>query len=270
MQGLVDRGRGPAVLLVHGQPGLGSDWDLVRERIEDDHRVLSVDRPGYGASGQAAVSMTRNAEMLAGLLTSRRTGPATIVGHSYGGGIALLLAARHPKQVRAVVLVSSIGCSDSVTAFDKVLATPGVGDALAAAGLFALGYLLPQLRRHASRFPGDSARWVTTSLPDHRYAAMIGGIGGATWRAFQVEQRALVDEVAGLSDAVRSIAVPAAVVTGTWDVVVPPSEAARLAAGIKGAGLVLVARTGHFVPRDAPGAVAGAIRHVEAKASTVS
>ena len=53
---------------------------------------------------------------------------------------------------------------------------------------------------------------------------------------------------------------------GTWDLVVPPSVSASIAASIPGSELVSVARTGHFVPRDAPDVVASAVRSVESRA----
>ena len=58
---VVDRGRGHPVLFVQGQPGLGSDWDQVAARLTD-HRLLIVDRPGYGRSGEETLSIEGNAE----------------------------------------------------------------------------------------------------------------------------------------------------------------------------------------------------------------
>ena len=63
---VVDRGRGDPVLLVHGQPGLGSDWDKVAAQLTD-HRLLIVDRPGFGRSGEKTRSIEGNAEVLGDL-----------------------------------------------------------------------------------------------------------------------------------------------------------------------------------------------------------
>ncbi|HZU78794.1 MAG TPA: alpha/beta hydrolase, partial [Acidimicrobiales bacterium] len=95
-----DAGTGAPVLLVHGQPGLGTDWELVVEDLLGDHRVLTPDRPGYGRSQQAPVSMRENADLLADMLAARAAAPAVVVGHSYGGGIAILMAAHRPEVVR--------------------------------------------------------------------------------------------------------------------------------------------------------------------------
>lgn len=94
---VVDRGRGHPVLFVHGQPGLGSDWDPVAEKL-GDHRLLIVDRPGYGRSGGETLSIAGNAELLAELVVGRDAVPVTVVGHSYGGGVAIELARRVPSS----------------------------------------------------------------------------------------------------------------------------------------------------------------------------
>ena len=135
---VLDIGRGDPVLFVHGQPGLGSDWDPVAAELTD-HRLLIVDRPGYGRSGDETLSIEGNAEVLGDIVAERDAAPVTVVGHSYGGGVAIVLAARRPELVSGLVLVGSVGRAASLNMLDRLLATPLVGDALSAAGLFAFG-----------------------------------------------------------------------------------------------------------------------------------
>ena len=260
-----DRGRGHPVLLVHGQPGLGSDWEQVAARLRD-HRLLIVDRPGYGRSGDRTTTLEGNAEILAALLEERGAAPATVVGHSYGGGVAILLAAHRPELVAGLVLVGSVGRAASLTVADRAMAVPVLGDAITAAGLFAVGRVLPRLRAAtgAHRYPGLD--WLRASLPDDTYEGVSAEKGRKVWHSFVAEQRTLLDEIAGIEAALGSIRAPTAVLSGAWDLVVPPVVAASIAAAVPGAELVSVARTGHFVPRDAPATVAAAVRAVEARA----
>jgi pimeloyl-ACP methyl ester carboxylesterase len=262
---VVDEGRGHPVLFVHGQPGLAGDWDGVVDHLAGDRRILAPDRPGYGRSGGDATTMAANAAALADLLIERGAAPATVVGHSYGGGIAVLLAARRPDLVSGLVLVSSVGRADSIGVVDHALALPWVGDALTAAGLLAFGRVLPRLRGLAAHVPGRQLAWIEASLPDQRYVEVASRFGRQIWRSFVFEQRTLMREIDDVEASLEILRVPTVVVTGTWDVVVPPSVAASMARTIAGAELVTVARSGHFIPRDQPRVVADAVRRVEAK-----
>jgi pimeloyl-ACP methyl ester carboxylesterase len=262
---VIDSGRGPSVLFVHGQPGLAGDWDQVRLPLAPDHRTLTVDRPGYGATGGPPLTMAANAELLADLLVERGAVPATVVGHSYGGGIAILMAARHPELVSGLVLVGSVGRADSLNMVDHLLALPWAGEAITAAGLVTLGRFLPRLRDLASHVPGRRLDWLEASLPDRHYVEVAARFGRHIRRSFVFEQRTLIHEIGAIEEALPEIAVPTVVITGTWDVVVPASVAATVAAAIAGSELITVARTGHFVPRDAPGVVERAVRAVEAR-----
>jgi pimeloyl-ACP methyl ester carboxylesterase len=263
---VTDQGEGPPVLFVHGQPGLGHDFSGVAALVSGDHRVVLPDRPGYGGSATAAVSMVENAEILADLLRRLGTGPATVVAHSYGGGVALLLAHRHAELVSGLVLVGSIGRADSVGAFDRVLALPGVGELMTVAGLVTLGRLLPRIRRLAERAPGEVGSWFASAMPDEGFMEVALSQGYLVWRSVVAEQRFLLREIALVEEAIDRVVVPTVVITGTRDVVVAPRTAAVIAASIAGAELVAVAHTGHFVPRDAPRVVAAAVRRVEGRA----
>ena len=266
---VTDRGRGTPVLLVHGQPGLGRDWDLVAERLPS-HRLVVPDRPGYGRSKGEAIGIEDSAELMAQVLVERDAAPAVVVGHSYGGGIAILLAARHAALVSGLVLVGSIGRADSVNGLDRVLALPLVGEAFSAAGLFTLGHVLPRVRRVAETRDHPTFAWLRASLPDTRYVDVASRLGRRVWRSFVAEQRTLLREIGTVEEALPDVRTPTVVVSGSWDLVVAPSVSASIAAAIGGAELVTVAGVGHFVPRDAPEVVASAVRRVEARASTPS
>jgi pimeloyl-ACP methyl ester carboxylesterase len=264
-RGLVDVGTGSPVLLVHGQPGVGKDWDVVVQRARHGHRLLVPDRPGYGDGPDAAQSMASNAQWLADLLVEHQAAPATVVGHSYGGGIALLLAASHPELVSGLVLVGSVGVGAALGVVDRVLTVPLVGEGVSAVGLAAMGRVLPPLRPLAADLPGRAGKWLAAALPDAAHAsADLGRPGGQgrVRRSFVVEQRALVDEIADVEASAETLAVPTVVIVGEWDVVVPPAVGRRLAATIAGAELVAVPEVGHFLPRDRADVVVDAIRTV--------
>ena len=255
----IDRGTGPSVLLLHGQPGTGSSWDPVTDLLAPRFRVLAPDRAGYGDTAGEARGLSENADLAAGLLDALGAGPATVVAHSWSGGVAVLLAVRRPDLVRSLVLVGAACTPDSLDGIDRLLAMPVVGDALTVAGLLALGEVLPRIRRRSHRIPGRYRERLRSALPDQ---GVLGGERGALGRhrrTFLVEQRALLAELPDVTAALGRVRVPTVVVAGEWDLVVRPSSGRTLAAAIDGAESIELARSGHFVARDAPVALAGLV-----------
>ena len=101
---------GRKVLFIHGTPGAASDWTaLLRTTPQGQHR-LAVDRPGFGQSGPGApvVGLSEQAHAIASLVRNGNR-PAVVVGSSYGGPVALQLAADHPDLVSGVLLVGAAG-----------------------------------------------------------------------------------------------------------------------------------------------------------------
>jgi pimeloyl-ACP methyl ester carboxylesterase len=248
----VDRGSGPMVLLLHGQPGSASSWDPVSDRLADRFRVLAPDRPGYGATECEARSIADNADLAAALLQAAGSGPATVVAHSWAGGVGVLLADRYPELVHGLVLVGAACTPDSIDGLDRLLAMPVVGSVLTVAGLVAIGEVLPKVRRLAPRVPAPYRDQFRATLPDQ---GVLGGQRGALGRhrrTFVAEQRSLIGELPVVYEALSRIAVPTAVVVGAWDMVVRPVAGRTLAQAIPGSELVEIPRAGHFVARDTP------------------
>jgi pimeloyl-ACP methyl ester carboxylesterase len=101
---------GRTVVFIHGTPGAASDWTPFLRRAPAGQHRLAVDRPGFGRSGPGApvVALSDQARALAALLQSGQR-PAVVVGSSYGGPVALNLAAEHPDLVAGILLVGAAG-----------------------------------------------------------------------------------------------------------------------------------------------------------------
>jgi pimeloyl-ACP methyl ester carboxylesterase len=255
-----DRGSGHPVVLLHGQPGTGASWDPLLPHLEDQFRVLAPDRIGYGRTGGEAQGLAGNAELVARFMEERQTGPATVVGHSWAAGAAVLLAVRHPSLVSDLVLVGGACTPDSVNGLDRWLVAPGVGYALTVAGLVGIGGVLPLVRHFVRYAPPTTRDRLASILPGDGVAGEYWGPLGRSTRSFMVEQKALLEELPAVVTALGRVAVPTSVVAGEWDIVVPPKAAVTLTRAIPNAGLTLLPRAGHFVARDAPEGLARVIR----------
>src|SRR3954470_56356 len=252
-----DAGSGPAVVLLHGQPGSSADWEPVASRLEDDFRVVVPDRPGYGDTGGGARSISTNADAVATLLDRLGIEKATVVGHSWGGAPALAFANRHPDRVEGLVLVSSVAPSEPLTWADRVLALAVIGPLTSLLGFRVLARLLGigHLRRVVQqRVNGTSDEGLAALATSWRT--------GDVWRSFVIEQRALRDELPDLTDELGSIDTVTAVVVGCDDRIVPPSAGQALAGAIPHARLVTLEGAGHLLPQEDPAAVAAVIADV--------
>lgn len=255
-----DTGQGQAVLLVHGQPGQRADWDALVARLQPTHRVIVPDRPGWGDTGGPAAGLRANGDSLAGLLEGRGLASATVVGHSLGGGVALAMALAHPRAVRALVLVASVGTRASLGTLDRVLGLSLVGPTLTRAGLATLARLSALFQEQATRLPPELVSVIQARGAGHLAMGTGPGWMGTAWASFSVEQRALLDETPALEAALATLDLPVAVVAGRRDRVVPPKAARALASAIPGAELIWVEGAGHLLHWDAADRLAEVVR----------
>lgn len=249
-------GPGPAVVLLHGQPGTGADWQRTVPLLRDDFTLVVPDRPGYGATGGPATGFAGNATAVVALLDRLGVDRAVVVGHSWAGGVALALAAAHPGRVAGLVLVASVGPGEAFGWEDRLLAAPVVGELIAGTAIGGVGLVLGSRRVQAvadRRLPGRAREAVTALTRLTRNRAPV-------WRSFVAEQRALMDELDGLSGNLAAIAAPTVILHGEADHIVGPEVSSRLQQAIPAATLHLLGGTGHLIPHDRPEAVAAAVR----------
>jgi uncharacterized membrane protein YbhN (UPF0104 family)/pimeloyl-ACP methyl ester carboxylesterase len=244
------------LVLLHGQPGSPADWQLVTRRLPAQLHAVAADRPGYGSSQLPAGGFAANAHAVLDDLDSRGVKRAVLVGHSYGGGVALWAASLAPHRVEAVILLASVG-PGCVNRWDRLLAAPGAGPLCA----LAAWRLTPWLAR--ARLARIGRRHGRPLRPDEHVNWQVWGHAGGgqrpLWRTFLTEQRALLRELGELERAVSSVQAPVLLLADPRDALVPIGTARRLAHALPDACLLLVQDTGHHLPRRAPDTVAAAI-----------
>lgn len=99
---------GARVIFIHGSPGLGEEWLPLMTAVPDGQLYLAPDRPGFGDSGDIAVTdLQAQADALVPLLGRQPDTPVVLVGYSYGGPVALRLAADHPDRVGGLLLIGA-------------------------------------------------------------------------------------------------------------------------------------------------------------------
>lgn len=125
-------GSGPALLLLHGLACDSSTWNDVMAPLAEHFTVIAPDLLGHGESDKpdADYSLGGYANGMRDLLTILGIDKVTVVGHSFGGGVAMQFAYQFPDRVERIVLVSTGGLGREVTPAIRMLTLPGMGMAL--------------------------------------------------------------------------------------------------------------------------------------------
>jgi esterase len=99
-------GEGPALVVLHGLFGSGTNWRTIARRLAHEHRVLLVDLRNHGASPHAAtMGYAEMAADVRALLDREGLDAPLVLGHSMGGKTAMRLALETPSRVGALVVV---------------------------------------------------------------------------------------------------------------------------------------------------------------------
>lgn len=120
-------GQGEPAVFVHGSFGRGEETWREQRPLADSYRLLLVDRRGFGGSPpDGPVDFDRDADDIADLFEDG----AHLVGHSYGGVVALLAAARKPAAVRSLTVIEppALGLVRGNPAVEEFIT--GVGQAM--------------------------------------------------------------------------------------------------------------------------------------------
>lgn len=237
------------ILLLHGQPGRGRDWQPLIDAIGDRALAHAFDRPGWdGASEPAGISSSAAAARR--VLDQLGWERATIVGHSYGAAVAAWLASESPERIDRLVLVAPAANSASLLTIDRFLAVralerPQTALILAVARGMVRSALL---RRVAGALVGVSELWLRAVGP--------WLCEPAVWRSFFVEQRLQMSELRMLDDRLGEIRAPTEIVIGTSDPTVPFASAQILERQIPGAHLTVIRGGRHTLPAEVPARLA--------------
>jgi pimeloyl-ACP methyl ester carboxylesterase len=258
-------GTGTPVVLIHGLPGTAEDFNKVTPLLAG-HRTIAFDRPGFGYSGNGYLKFDRQIATLDSLLRALHVSRPVLVGHSYGGTLALAFAERHPNQVRGLVLVDAAAAGQRLGGYDELQAH--LVKALQLPVIHQLANAtFAQLLTTASVKQGDDQAFhphAVDSAHERRLLEINSTRGNL--EAFAGEQLAANGVIDGVDKQLATIAVPAVVIQGANDQLVKPVHGRRLAATLPHARLEIVSG-GHMAPYTHPAAVAGAALELARRAA---
>lgn len=257
--------RAPAVVLIHGLPGTAEDFEDVLPLLRD-RRTIAYDRPGYGFSDGGHHPLDRQLATLDALLSRLGAARPVLVGHSYGGTLALAYAARHPRAVGGLVLVDAAAGGEEPGFRERAQAR--LVQALSLPVFEPVAHVtFSQLLRTASAKQGDAAAFDPSEVDRrHERRLLAHSMRHEDLDAYAGELLAAGDVIAALDRRLPAIRTPAVVIQGDADQLVEPARGRALAAALPNARLVMVP-SGHMPPYTHPGVIANAVRELAPSAS---
>ncbi len=250
----IELGEGPPVVFVHGLSGSWPNWLEQLPVLARDHKVITMDLPGFGHSPMPSETITISgyARLLDGLLGILGVDAAALVGNSMGGFVSAELAIAYPQRVERLVLVSAAGISSyqdrrgmqaagAITRLERILAAytawvasksetvarrPGLRNA-------TLGLVV----RHPSRLPAMLA------------AEQIRGAGKP---GFLQGLRANIEYP--IEERLPEVACPTLIVWGDEDRVISVRDADVFERLIPNSRKVVFEKTGHMAMLERPAA----------------
>ena len=214
---------GPPVLMIHGASANAREFTYtLAPHLASDHRVFMADRPGHGHSERVAEAhlLRVQAEQMAAVLDALAPGEqAVVVGHSFGGGVALRLALDRPDLVRGLVLLAPVSHNwggGGGAWYNKYAGPPVMGHAFSQlVPIAGPGQLDAGSRRtfHPEPMPEDYVRKSAVPLL----------FRPSTFRANAMDVNALEEELRLQSARYADLKMPIVVYSGAQDTVITPT-----------------------------------------------
>jgi pimeloyl-ACP methyl ester carboxylesterase len=257
----VIKGAGRPVVLIHGNPGSTQDWARVFGMLPANLGMIAFDRPGHGRSQRPkheVATVEVQARLLHEALGQLHVERPILVGHSWGGALALVYAINYPKEVAGLVLVAPAvyESQDGVSFLTKLPAVPVIGDAVnfVLTPLFGASVVRKDLKKAFSPDPVPK-NYLRSVLSEWTRPKRV--------KAYAVDDSLLSDCLKKFSPRYSEIEAPISILAGDSDLIVPEKEnAERLHKALPKSQFVLLPKTGHEIPFTRPQALIDALNYV--------
>ena len=251
-----DTGQGPALLLIHGMAGSSATWEAITPQLAKKYRVIAPDLLGHGSSAKPRgdYSLGAFAALLRDLLDELGVHRATVIGQSLGGGIAMQFAYQHREHCERLALIGSGGLGPDLSPMLRILSAPGAE--------FVLPVAAPQWVLNAGNKVGSwlSAAGIQAPRAGQMWQAYSSLSDAETRQAFLRTLRSVVDHrgqaVSALNKLHLTADLPALLIWGDHDRIIPVSHAYAAHDALAGSRLEVLEGVGHFPHVEAPTAVA--------------
>lgn len=131
---MLEKGKGKPIILLHGLGTSSYTWRYVQSDLARKHHVIAIDLKGFGQSDKpldGRYSIADQARLIEDFIRERNLQGVILVGHSFGGAVALTLALRQidagERRIKRLVLIDAVAYRQPMPFFFKMLRTPFIG-----------------------------------------------------------------------------------------------------------------------------------------------
>lgn len=244
-------GQGDPIIFLHGLGGSLYTWRHLVKPLASHYRLILFDLKGAGESPKpydGKYSMFDQAELIYRFILQNDLHKVTLVGHSFGGGVALLLALKltqqDPARLSRLILIDTIAYPQKLPGVVRMLRMPVLG---------WLGlHLIPDKTKvrdlmETLYYDDSKINWEDVLA----YAAPLAS-PGAKYAFQQTARQILPDHIDEITGMYPQIEVPTLIMWGREDKIIPLENGARLHQAIRNSQLIVIERCGHDPPDEQP------------------
>ena len=249
-----DEGSGQTVVLLHSQPANERQFYLLKNQLKKNYRVISIDRPGMGYSenlkDKSSNRLMAQAELTSKLIQKITDDKPVVIGHSYGGALALEYALYDEKNIKGLITVNTASHpwkSDNIWLPFKIITSPFIGKIFS--NTYAMIYGKLGISRTADEnFPNNN--------PPINYIKNVGGeltLRPNTLQSYAYDAVNLKSALNIQYSKYSSLKIPITIIAGIGDRVTPnETHSFRLHEDVKHSLLIKVDGVEHSIPELRP------------------
>lgn len=246
-----ETGHGKPLILIHGLGASSYTWREIVPELAKDRRVIAIDLKGFGESDKPLddrYSIFDQARLIGDYITRNKLHDATLVGHSYGGGVALAVALNlhdnGQSNIEKLILIDSVAYRQPLPFFFRVLRTPVIGE-------IGLSIIPPELQMERALSIAYYKSEDVSPETVNTYASALHSEGGRhallhTIDSLDPEQ---ADQV---SRRYKELTMPTLVLWCEHDKIIPIKYGKRLAFEMPNAKIDVIEDCGHIPHEEQP------------------
>jgi pimeloyl-ACP methyl ester carboxylesterase len=254
-----EHGAGEPMVFLHGFGASTYAWRYVVQPLATTMHIILLDLKGFGQSPKPRdekYSVYDQAHLVRQFIYEHNLRNVTLVGHSFGGGVALVtalyLSETAPERLKRLILIDSISYPQPMPSFIRILATPVVG------ALVTSFVPIKSQVRHVL----ELAYYDTRQISEEAVATYAEPLrmAGTRYAMRETARQIIPPDFAELAQKYRQISVPTLILWGREDTIVPLAHGERLHHALPNSRLIILDHCGHIPHEETPEAALHAMQ----------